>query len=198
MLAKEEGINQNDPYKLVEVVATNTFERVKSEQSQLENNPDKLKEILQAELLPYVDHRFAAFKVLGKYVRNVPREQLIEYVDVFREYLVDSYTVGLSYYEDQEVEFEPATNFSNKKSVTVKATIKDDVRPDILLAFKMRKTRDGSWKAFDLVAEGISMISSKQSQYEPILRKHGVEEVIRIMKSEINSSLTAKNQIAAK
>ena len=83
------------------------------------------------------------------------------------------------------------SNFDNKRSVTVKATIKDDVRPDISLAFKMRKTRDGTWKAFDLVAEGISMISSTQSQYEPILRKHGVSEVIRMMKAEIDKSIVA-------
>jgi phospholipid transport system substrate-binding protein len=185
--------SNKDPYRLVEAVASRTFERIKSEQSIIQQNPNQLRGILEEELMPYVDHRFAAFKVLGKHARKAPKDQLLKYVEVFRNYLVESYVVGLSHYDDQSIEFEPVSDFSDKKMLNVRTTIKDDERPDIVLIFKMRRGRDGNWKAYDMVAEGISMISSKQSQYEAVLRQKGLPYVISSMQEEINKTSIAKD-----
>ena len=51
----------------------------------------------------------------------------------------------------------------------------------------MRKSKTtDEWKAYDMVAEGISLLSSKQSEFEGILRQDGIQAVIDAMNSTIN------------
>lgn len=182
-------VDSSDPYVLVHSVAAKTFDRIKNEQQSIKQDPEQLRLIMEEELLPYIDYRFSAFMVLGKHFKSVPKEHLDEYVQVFREYLITSYAIAMGYYDDQTVEFEPAGDSDDKKTVTVRAVVKDDNRPDIKIAFKVRKSRSDDWKAYDMVAEGISLLSSKRSEFESILRQDGIEKVIEIMRGVIDQPI---------
>ncbi|GAA0860214.1 phospholipid-binding protein MlaC [Aliiglaciecola litoralis] len=183
-------LDEKDPYAMVQGVASVTFDRIKREKSNIAANPEVLRDIMKEELLPYVDYKFSAFKVLGKYVTKAEKEQLQEFVEVFREYLVTTYAVAMGYYDDQVVIFEPASDYENDSNVTVRAIVKDDDRPDIKIAFKVRKDRKtNEWKAWDMVAEGISMLSSKQSEFESILRQQGIDKVIELMREKIQQPI---------
>jgi phospholipid transport system substrate-binding protein len=177
---------QSNPYVMINEVAMLTFDRIKREKAQIKNNPELLRTVMEEELLPYIDYRFSAFKVLGKYANKVPREKLLEFVSVFREYLITSYAVALGYYDDQQVEFAPALEFDGRSDVTVRAVIKDGDRPDIKVAFKVRKDRQSDqWQVYDMVAEGISLLSSKRTEFESILRQDGIDKVIELMRKSI-------------
>ncbi|MBF7074906.1 ABC transporter substrate-binding protein [Glaciecola sp. MH2013] len=181
---------QNDPYVMIKEVAGLTFERMKTEKDAIKQDPELLRKVMEEELLPYIDYKFSAFKVLGKQANQIPREKLLEFISVFREYLITSYAVALGYYDDQVVEFAPAVDFSGRADVTVRAVIKDDVRPDIKVAFKVRKDRKSDkWQAYDMVAEGISLLSSKRSEFESILRTEGVDKVIELMRESIDQPI---------
>lgn len=186
---------QEDPYVMIQDVANKTFKRINAERSQIKQNPEVLRTVMEEELLPYIDYKFSALKVLGKYYKNVPKDKFPEYLNVFRTYLVTTYAIALSYYDDQDVIFEPAQDATGKKAITVRAIIRDDKRPDINLSFKLRKNRKtNEWQAYDMVAEGISMLSSKQSEFEPILRKEGVDAVIALMKEAIAKPLVLEDE----
>lgn len=178
--------DQDDPYQLLSSVAAKTFDRIKSERGEIKANPEILREIMEQELLPYIDYKFAALKVLGKHFKSVPRERIPEYVQVFRDYLVTTYALAMAQYDNQTVEFEPNRGeVEEERVVTVRALVKEEGRPDIKLAFKVRKSNNTEqWKAYDMVAEGISMLSSKQSELEGIIRQDGIDAVIKLMKEK--------------
>lgn len=182
-------ISSEDPYVMVQDVASNTFDRIKLEQQQIKANPEQLRLVMEEELIPYIDYRFAAFMVLGKHFKSVPEDRLGEYVQVFREYLITRYAVAMGYYDDQTVVFEPKSNSEGEKTVTVRAVIQDENRPDIKIAFKVRKGRSGEWRAYDMVAEGISMLSSTRSEFETMLRQDGIDKVISVMRDTINKPI---------
>lgn len=191
---ERERVAQDDPYQMVQEAASLTFARIKAEQKNLAKDPEILRVIMEEELMPYIDYRFSAFKVLGKYARQVEKKELLEFVTVFREYLITSYAVAMGYYDNQTVEFEPERDFSDRNDVTVRAVIKDNTRPDIKVAFKVRKDpRSGEWQAYDMIAEGISLLSSKQSEFESILRKDGIATVIESMRASIRQPIVLQN-----
>lgn len=188
-------VETNDPFTMVQSVASKTFDRIKTEQASIQQNPEALRAVMEEELLPYIDYRFAAYMVLGKHARSVPKEKLGEYVQVFREYLITSYAIAMGYYDDQTVEFEPSGEWQGKKTVTVRAIVKDTGRPDIKIAFKVRKNKKtNEWRAYDMVAEGISLISSKRSEFEGILRQEGIDKVISIMRDTIEKPISIETQ----
>lgn len=185
-----------NPYVMLEEVATKTFSRIKSEHKEIEANPELLRTVMEEELLPYIDYNFSALKVLGKHYKKVPREQIPEYISVFRSYLITTYALAMAYYNGQEVEFQPVRDVSNEKAVTVRAVVKEPGRPDINLAFKLRKNKKtNEWKAYDMVAEGISLLSSKQSEFESILRKDGLEKVMELMKDTISKPINLESAV---
>ena len=179
-------IDDQNPYQLVKGVATKTFDRIKANQEQIKQDPEMLRTIMEEELVPHIDYKFAAFMVLGKHFKSVPKEKMGEYISVFRQYLITTYAVAMGYYDNQEVIFEPESNFEDQKSVTVRAVVQDPERPEIKIAFKVRKdSKTNEWKAYDMVAEGISMLNSKRSEFESILRQEGIDSVIALMRDKI-------------
>ena len=181
------GAEEVNPYVMLEQVATKTFARIKAEHKQIEANPELLRTVMEEELLPHVDYNFAALKVLGKHFRTVPKEKIPEFIKVFRSYLITTYALALAYYNGQEVIFQPSKEVDDDSTVTVRAIVKESGRPDINIAFKLRKSnKTDEWKAYDMVAEGISLLSSKQSEFESILRQDGIQAVIDSMNSTIN------------
>jgi phospholipid transport system substrate-binding protein len=184
--AQAMDVNEQNPYELVQDVASKTFERIKANQAAIKADPELLRTIMEEELVPHIDYKFAAFMVLGKHFKSVPQEKLGEYISVFRQYLITTYAVAMGYYDNQTVVFEPESSFDDKKSITVRAVVQDPVRPEIRIAFKVRKdAKTNEWKAYDMVAEGISMLNSKRSEFESILRQDGIDSVIALMKDKI-------------
>lgn len=184
-----------NPYVMIQDVANKTFTRIKNERPEIEKDPELLRTIMEEELLPYIDYNFSALKVLGKYYKKVPRDKIPEYISVFRSYLITTYSIALSYYKNQEVQFQPTKKLGNETALTVRAIIKDPARPNINLSFKLRKNKKTNvWKTYDMVAEGISMLSSKQSEFESILRKDGIQAVIDLMKNAIEKPLVLESK----
>ncbi|QJR80239.1 ABC transporter substrate-binding protein [Alteromonas pelagimontana] len=195
-IASAQEINEDNPYSLVHGVAMKTFDRIKANQAEIKKNPEIMRTIMKEELLPHIDYQFAAFMVLGKHFKSVPKDKLSEYVQVFREYLITTYAVAMGYYDNQEVLFEPEVAYDDKKSVTVRAVVKDPSRPEINVAFKVRKdSRTNEWKAYDMVAEGISMLNSKRSEFESILRQQGIDAVISLMREKIENPMEIKKEL---
>lgn len=192
-VAQAQEIDDQNPYRLVHDVATKTFDRIKANQEAVKADPEVLRTIMEEELVPHIDYKFAAFMVLGKHFKSVPQEKMGEYISVFRQYLITTYAVAMGYYDNQTVQFEPESSFEDKKSVTVRAVVQDPKRPEIKIAFKVRKdSKTNEWKAYDMVAEGISMLNSKRSEFESILRQDGIDAVIALMKDKIGKPVELK------
>ena len=175
------GMESSDPYEFVKNVASATFTKIRQEQALIKNDPQVLIKIVEQQLMPHVDHVYAALSVLGTQTKDIPREKLNPFFEQFRLYLLTTYSNSLASYTDQIVEFEPTQPIENKKIVSVRGTIKEAGKPDIHIIFKVRRNRENQWKAFDFVAEGISMVQSKRAEFAPMIRKKGISSVIEFM-----------------
>lgn len=173
-------VDKTDPYKLVQVVAHDLFERIAKEQGEISKDPELLRKVVTEQLAPYINHRYAAAKVLGTHYKKATAEQRKEFFEAFRQYLIATYAGILTLYKDQKVVFQPASPIKGK-IVQVKVRVLDEGRPDIEIGFKLRKNKKGEWSAFDMVAEGISVLKSKQSELQGIIRQQGVPSVTQLL-----------------
>ena len=189
-------VDKKNPYLMVQTVASNTFKRFGNEKEAIKNNPNVLKTIVREELMPYINYKYAAFKVIGKHLKKTTAEERKNFVPVFRDYLVTSYAQVFTLYENQPVEFAPAKNFSDKKIVAVNTRVVMQGRDDIDVSFKVRKNRKtNEWKAFDMIAEGVSLLDSKQAELGSVIRQKGLPYVTDLLmkKSERDIVFKAKS-----
>jgi len=83
--AHAQEVNEQNPYALVQDVANRTFDRIKVSQDAIKADPEMLRTIMEEELVPHIDYKFAAFMVLGRHFKSVPQEKMGEYISVFRQ-----------------------------------------------------------------------------------------------------------------
>lgn len=166
------------PFEVVQNTGNTLFSRISSNQQELEKFPELMRTIVDEELMPNVDYRYAAYKVLGKNLKNSTKAQRNKFVDSMRRYLVRTYASVLNQYTNQKVIYEPTKSSTGKKVVAVNLVIVDVNKPDVNIVFKMRKNKKtNEWKAFDLVVEGISLLQSKQSEISRQIASQGIEQV---------------------
>ena len=173
-----------DPFKMIEVVADNTFSRIAKDQEKIAADPDYLRVVVHEELIPYIDSRYAALRVIGNTVdlRNTPREDLIAFVEAFQEYMVATYAGVFTQYTDQKVMIEPASDIGNQKIISIKTRVIDPGKPDINIEFKLRRSKNSeNWLVFDMVAEGISLLDSKRAELGNIIRQQGLQSVTSLL-----------------
>ena len=189
------AVDQSNPYKMVEQAADKTFKRFAREQQAIQENPNLLKDIVREELMPYINYTYSAFKVIGKHLQKTTDTERREFVPVFREYLVSSYAQVFTLYDNQEVIFAPERSFAGKKIVAVNTRIIMPGGDDIDVAFKVRlDNRTNQWQAFDMVAEGISLLDSKQAELGSMIRQKGLPYVTELLKSKSTRDIVFKNR----
>lgn len=188
-------VDKKDPYLMIKTVAGKTFKRFADEQQAIQENPNILKTIVREELMPYVNYKYSAFKVIGKHLKKTTAQERKDFVPVFREYLVTAYAQVFTLYKKQPVIFAPAKNFVDKKIVSVDMRIIMTGRDDIDVSFKVRKDRKTTdWKAFDMVAGGVSLLDSKQAELSGVIRQKGLPYVTELLKKKSGRDIVFKDK----
>lgn len=184
--------DQSNPYVQMNEAAKKTFDRLKNEQPQIRQNPDYLRQIVDQELLPYVQIKYAGALVLGRYYRDATPAQRDAYFAAFREYLKQAYGQALALYHGQTYQIAPEQPLGNNDIVTIRVTILDpNGRPPVRLDFQWRKnSQTGNWQAYDMIAEGISMITTKQNEWSDLLRTKGIDGLTARLKELSRQPIT--------
>lgn len=166
------------PYKVLEVTGNKLFTRIAQNQREIEKFPEVLRVIVEEELMPSVDYKYASYRILGKNLKKITKAQRAKFVESMRHYLIRTYANALTQYKDQKVVFEPERDVKKKKVVAINTQIIDKKRPTINMIFKMRKNKKTSqWKAFDMVVEGISLLDAKHAEITKRIAKNGIDQV---------------------
>ena len=181
----QEQIQESSPHQLITSVATKLFGRLSEQQEQLKTDPTLVKEIVEQELMPYVDHRYAAYKILGKNLRKTSKEERDKFALAMKDYLTVIYVSALRQYKNQKVSFQQENRKKTGKIALVRALISETGAPDISIDFKLRRDRNTrQWKAFDMVIEGISLVNAKQSEINARISASSIaqvtEELVRL------------------
>ncbi|WP_435955482.1 phospholipid-binding protein MlaC [Dryocola sp. BD626] len=188
--------DQTNPYKQMGEAAQKTFDRLKNEQPKIRQNPNYLRDIVGQELLPYVQVKYAGALVLGRYYKEATPAQRDAYFKAFEEYLKQAYGQALAMYNGQTYQIAPEQPLGNADIVAIRVTIVDpNGRPPVRLDFQWRKnSQTGNWQAYDMIAEGVSMITTKQNEWSDILRTKGIDGLTAQLQSISRQPITLDNK----
>lgn len=195
-LTAVQAADQSNPYKLMNEAADKTFTRLKNEQPKIKQNPNYLRDIVRQELLPYVQIKYAGALVLGRYYREATPAQRDAYFSAFGDYLAQAYGQALALYHGQTYQIQPEQPLGDAKILAIRVTIVDpNGRPPVRLDFQWRKnSQTGNWQAYDMVAEGVSMITTKQNEWSDLLRTKGIDGLTAQLKTYAAQPITLDKQ----
>lgn len=182
----------NDPYQDMQVAADKIFNTMKAEASTLKSDPNKLKDIVRTDLLPYVQVKYAGALILGNAYKSATDAQRTAYFNAFENYLVQAFAQALSMYNGQTYQVEKSKDLGDKSLVSIRILLNqpDKNQQPIRIDFQWRKnTVTGEWKAYDLTAEGVSMVTTKQNEWATVLRQKGIDELTKQLNDLSNRNI---------
>ena len=170
--------SKSSPYALVQSLGEQIFASVSAAKAQANGDKQVMRLIVERQLMPYIDVKFASYKILGPQLKKSKKSERELFVDAMQSNLIDTYSSALAQYNNQTINYEPAKDFGNKKTVAVKTELISPDQPPVNMTFKLRKNKKtGEWKAYDLVVEGISLVDAKRAELSKPLRANGIEYV---------------------
>ncbi|WON76546.1 phospholipid-binding protein MlaC [Serratia sp. UGAL515B_01] len=186
------AVDQTNPYSLMQDAAEKTFSRLESEQSKIKADPNYLRTIVREELMPFVQVKYAGALVLGRYYKEATPVQREAYFTAFQAYLEQAYGQALAMYHGQSYQIEPQQPLGDADIIAIRVTITDNGgRPPVRLDFQWRKnSKTGYWQAYDMIAEGVSMITTKQNEWASTLRLKGIEGLTQQLQAAAKQPIT--------
>ena len=171
------AIAETSSYMLMQQASDKLFSDIKANQVQIKKDPNYLRTIVRNDLLPYVQVNYAGSLVLGTHFKSTTPEQREKFFKAFGDFIEQAYAQVLTAYSDQQIQIESAKELGDKNLVRIRVNIiQTNGAAPIKLDFKWRKnSKTGEWQAYDMVAEGVSMVVTKQNEWSGILRQQGID-----------------------
>lgn len=166
------------PDALVKKTTEDVLEIVKKDKDIQAGNQQKIFALAEEEILPNFDFDRVCRLVLGRNWAGATKEQQAAFQNEFRSLLLRTYASALSKYRNQTIVFKPLRMQPGDTEVTVKSQIIQPGGQPIEMDYTLQKTGE-SWKVFDIVIEGVSLVTNYRGQFSNEVRQSGMDGLIQ-------------------
>ena len=134
----------------------------------------------EAELQSLVQHDFdmptIVRLVLGRHWRTTTTGQRTRFSNAFLSHFISVYSDRLGMYNGQILEIEKSAPITEKDTVVFTHISREGALP-LRLDWRVRQTSKGL-KIVDIATEGVSMVTTKRSEFSSLVAREGVEALI--------------------
>lgn len=166
------------PDVLVKNTANEVLEVVRHDKDIQSGDMSKITALTEAKILPHFDFERMSRIVLGKNWRQASKEQQEAFIKEFRTLLVRTYSSALAKYRNQTIEYKPLLAKPGDEEVTVKTRILQPGGPPVPVDYALEKSGD-EWKVFDVVIEGVSLVTNYRGQFSTEIHDKGMDGLIQ-------------------
>lgn len=145
----------------------------------------KVRQILDANF----DLELIGRYVLGTAWRKATAEQQATYLQLFREWVLRTYSRRLGGYTGQAFEIVGAKPLGTTDAI-VDTKISRPSGPPILAGWRVRNT-GGDHKILDVMVQGVSMVVTQRSEFRAVVGRQGVDGLIEILRLQVTKFAAA-------
>ena len=128
------------------------------------------------------DYTELSKRTLAQNWRTFTAEQQKEFTQLFGKLLGNVYMDRIMAYTNEKVVFGKATKLSEDTTEVQSEVV--TASKSIPIHYRMI-SRDGSWKVFDVVVEGVSLVQNYRSQFRDILSKQSPQDLLKILREKV-------------
>lgn len=169
LMAPEKAVQDiSDQLKLI---LKRDRERIKTDRAYVFQLADEI-------VAPHVDFNRLSGLALGKHWRRASAEQKQEFMRQFQRMLVRTYATAFREFGDWSIRFLSRHNAADADDITVRSEILRPGAPPTSVDYRMYR-KNGTWKAYDVVIEGISLVTNYRSSFAKEVRRSGMDGLIK-------------------
>lgn len=130
-----------------------------------------------------IDANWVSKFVLGKYYRTATPDQKQKFKELYRQFMINTYSPKFSGYNGEKFEVTSVANEENYYTAKCLFYPKDNA-PAVNLDFRVKRNSDNSanknsqFLIFDIVAEGVSLIETQRSEFGSAISNDGLDKFL--------------------
>ena len=144
-------------------------------------NKKKIHALVEAKILPHFDFERMVRLAMGKNWRDASVAQQSVLTEEFRVMLVRTYAASISSIIDYKFEYKPLRMNPADTEVMVSLEASKSGSPAIPVDYRVEKQASG-WKVYDILVDGVSLITVYRSSFNSEVKKGGVDGLIETLR----------------
>lgn len=174
-----------DPIAFLQGVTNQIMSTLEKNSEEIKHDDAKLFSIVNNLILPHVDFAEMSKWIAGRSAWEKASPELKnQFTKKLQTLVVKTYAKALRNYVGQKIEFKPLRGQIEKR-VLVLSLVKEPNKPPIRLDYRLID-ENGSWKVYDLVIEGVSLLKGYQSQFSTTIKQKGLEAAIQQIEQHLH------------
>jgi len=129
------------------------------------------------------DYQELSERTLGRDWKKFKPEQQTEFVDLFSKLLENVYADRILAYTSEKIEYGKVTEL-RKDQVEVESYIITADNKKVPLFYRLIQ-KDGNWRVYDVVIEGVSMIKNYRGQFREMLTNKTPEDLLQTLREKV-------------
>jgi phospholipid transport system substrate-binding protein len=186
-------VDSSGPSQLIESSANVLLTGIDKRRAEFRKDPTGLYQLVESTLLPNFDTPYAAQRVLGQHWRNATAAQRERFVKAFYQSLLYTYGDAMVDFTGDRLKVFPTRVAPEDTTATVRTEIKRSNGTKVAVSYSMRKV-DNTWKAWDVVIDGISYVKSYREDYGAEVQAKGLDAVIQRLEAKAASAKAGKGK----
>jgi phospholipid transport system substrate-binding protein len=122
-----------------------------------------------------VDIRGIGFYTLGSFRKNLSENQKNEYLDLFEDYFLKSFSSRLSEYTNPKIEVQNKKNLSKNYTIVNSLLVGTSERPEVKIDWRIYTKNPDNPLIRDLIIEGLSLVRTQKEEFASILNSNDGE-----------------------
>ena len=129
---------------------------------------EKLKEIAKET----VDIKGIGFYSLGSHRKNLSKDQLTNYINIFEEYFLKSFSSRLAEYSNPEIEVNSKKKLNENYTIVSSTLVATDSRPEVKIEWRVYTKNPEKPLIRDLIIEGLSLARTQKEEFNSIIQSN--------------------------
>ncbi len=176
----------DEPAQFVKALGERAIALLTSEGSTPEGRKQQYRKLLDEGFAVNTIGRF----VLGPYWRAATREERDEYLVLFRDFVLDTYSQRLDGYAGETFDVIKSQPLDERDTM-VSTEIRGSEGPAIRVDYRVR-SQEGIHKIVDVLVEGISLVVTQRAEFASVINREGFEGLLERLR-EFGAADTAAN-----
>lgn len=148
------------------------------------SNEQRRRTAIKKSIATIFDSQEMAKRALGKHWNQRTPAERKQFVDLFATLLENSYAGKIESYNNEKIVYTKETldgDYAEVKSKVI--TPKQD---EYTLDYRLMKKDNGGWMVYDVVIEGVSLVSNYRTQFNKIISTNGYAELVKKLQAKSN------------
>jgi len=178
ILAVAEAEAQGEPEYIIQSLSDRLRDVLEQDRERIKTDRAYVYRLADEIVAPHVDFDRVSSLALGKHWRRATPEQKAEFVHQFQRMLVRTYATAFHEFGEWSIRFLPQREGKNASKIMVRSEVLRPGAPPASVNYRMHH-KDGTWKAYDVVIEGVSLVTNYRNSFSREVRRGGMDALIK-------------------